>query len=49
MVGTQGAKGEEAIFNVHLSGPYGVFNPVKMELPVMLPALIKLIPGVLPW
>ena len=30
------------IFNVNLNGEYGTFNPVKLKLPLLLPALIKL-------
>lgn len=33
---------EATIFNVNLERIYGTFNPVKMTMPVMLPALIKL-------
>jgi len=43
-----GAKGaretqdEATIFNVNLERTYGTINPVKMAMPVILPALIKL-------
>ena len=43
-----GAKGanetlnEATIFNVNLQRTYGIVNPVKMTMPVILPALIKL-------
>jgi len=43
-----GAKGanetlnEATIFNVNLERTYGIINPVKMTMPVILPALIKL-------
>ncbi len=43
-----GARGAEAtqdgatIFNVNLERSYGTINPVKMTMPVILPALIKL-------
>lgn len=43
--GAQGANetGDEAtIFNVNLERTYGFINPVKMAMPVILPALIKL-------
>jgi hypothetical protein len=33
---------DAAIFNVNLERNYGTFNPVKMTMPVILPALIKL-------
>lgn len=33
---------EATVFNVSLERTYGVFNPVRMAMPVMLPALIKL-------
>lgn len=31
-----------AIYNVNLESKYGYYNPVKVKLPIMLPALIKL-------
>jgi hypothetical protein len=43
--GAQGAKenhNEATIFNVHLERTYGSFHQVKMTMPVILPALIKL-------
>ena len=43
--GAQGAnetQDEAAIFNVNLERTYGFINPVKMAMPVILPALIKL-------
>ena len=43
--GAQGAnetKDEATIFNVNLERTYGFINPVKMAMPVILPALIKL-------
>ena len=43
--GAQGVdenQGEATIFNVNLERTYGSFHPVKMALPVILPALIKL-------
>jgi hypothetical protein len=33
---------DATIFNVNLECSYGTFNPVKMTMPVILPALIKL-------
>lgn len=33
---------QATIFNVDLERTYGVFNPVKMAMPMILPALIKL-------
>ncbi|WP_300458066.1 glutamate synthase-related protein [Desulfobacula sp.] len=43
--GAQGAsktQDEATIFNVNLERTYGVISPVKMAMPVILPALIKL-------
>jgi hypothetical protein len=43
--GAQGAEetqDEANIFNVNLERTYGTINPVKMAIPVILPALIKL-------
>jgi len=43
--GAQGAEetqDEANIFNVNLERTYGTINPVKMAMPVILPALIKL-------
>ncbi len=43
--GAQGTKetySNATIFNVSLARSFGVYNPVKMELPIVLPALIKL-------
>jgi hypothetical protein len=43
--GAQGANAtqdEATIFNVNLERTYGLINPVKMAMPVILPALIKL-------
>ncbi len=43
--GAQGVgqdQGEATIFNVGLERTYGSFHPVKMAMPVILPALIKL-------
>lgn len=36
------ARDGATIFNVNLERSYGTFNPVKMTMPVILPALIKL-------
>lgn len=36
------ARDDATIFNVNLERSYGTFNPVKMTMPVILPALIKL-------
>ena len=41
-VGAAETPEEAAIFNVNLERTYGFKNPVKMALPVILPALIKL-------
>ncbi|SMD10590.1 Glutamate synthase domain-containing protein 2 [Desulfocicer vacuolatum DSM 3385] len=40
--GGQATQDEATIFNVNLERTYGMINPVKMAMPVILPALIKL-------
>ena len=41
-MGTKETQDEATIFNVNLERTYGTINPVKMAMPVILPALIKL-------
>ena len=41
-LGAGETQGEATIFNVNLERTYGTINPVKMAMPVILPALIKL-------
>ncbi len=41
-LGAAETQGEATIFNVKLERIYGTINPVKMAMPVILPALIKL-------
>ncbi len=40
--GVNETQSEATIFNVNLERTYGFFHPVKMAMPVILPALIKL-------
>jgi len=41
-LGAKETQGEATIFNVNLERTYGTLNPVKIAMPVILPALIKL-------
>ncbi len=41
-VGTQACYEQANIYNVNLAREYGKFNPVKLAMPIILPALIKL-------
>ena len=41
-IGANANYGEATIYNVNLESQYGKFNPIKLALPFILPALIKL-------